>query len=164
MPSAFEQEIDKNQAACKTLATAITTLAAGVKTHAGNYDNACNMFYASEDQIKELKEKVKKDAKAAPELKKWQDNHPKIGARVKTEHAEVEKLRAGVAQAKKSAATVRGTYVKLNQGAAKAAVTDVKAVQTDLKGMETQLAAADKEIKRLDTVLTQCMPYPKTIS
>ncbi len=93
MPSAFEIDVDKALDASKTLTAALVALAANVKTHAGNYDNACNMFYASEDQIKELKEKVKKDPKAAPELKKWQDNHPKIGARVKTEHAEVEKLR-----------------------------------------------------------------------
>jgi DNA repair exonuclease SbcCD ATPase subunit len=163
MPSAFELEVDKCVTATKTLTTEVAKLTAGVKTHASNYDNACNMCYASEDQIKELKEAEKEgeDTKAPIELKKWQTNHPKLVQRVKTEHAEVKKLEAGVAQAKKSYTTIKGTYDKLNKEAPKQAMADVKATAGELKGISTSLTAADKEIKRLDTVLENCVPYPK---
>ena len=163
MPSAFEKQVDDCVADCKTLTTELTKLAAAVKTHAGNYDNACNMHYASEDQIKELEAKVKggKDPKAPVELKKWETNHPKLGQRVKTEHAQLQKLRAGVAQARKSHLTIKTTYDKLNKEAPKQAMTDVKATAGELKNINSSLTASDKEIKRLDKVLEDCMPYPK---
>lgn len=165
MAGAFEAEVNKGVAACKILTTEVASLSKGVKTHAGNYDNACNMLYASEDMLEELKAKVKagKDPKAPAELEKWEGNHPKLGSRVKATYAEVEKLRAGVKQAGKAEETIKGTLEKLNKDAARASMADIKATASGLKGMATSLAAANKEIKRLDTVLENCVSFPKSL-
>ena len=163
MPSDFEVKVEKNYDAAKKLGDSLTPISAGVKTHAGNYDNACKMYFASEDQIKETEEKLKKNPNLAGELKKWKDNHPKIAQRVKNEYAECQKLRAGVAQADKAYETINATHKTLVSGATRAAMTDVNSTQADLKQTGEMLAKADKEIKRLDTVLTNCMPYPKTL-
>jgi len=163
MPSDFEVKVGKNYDAAKTLEDSLKPISTGVKTHKGNYDNACNMYFASEDQIADLEKKVKNDPKLAPELKKWKDNHPKIGARVKSEYAEIQKLRAGVTQAEKSHATIYNTHKTLAAGAARAAMTNVTDTQTDLKLTGEMLTKAEKEIKRLDTALTDLPQYPKTL-
>ena len=163
MPSDFEVKVEKNYDAAKKLGDSLTPIATGVKTHAANYDNACNMFYASEDQIKELEGKVKSNPKLDGELKKWEGNHPKIAQRVKTEYAECQKLRTGVKMAEKAWDTVSAQHKTLNAGAARAAMTNVNDTKTNLKLTGEMLTKADKEIKRLDGVLTNCMPYPKTL-
>ena len=163
MPSDFEVKVEKNYDAAKTLLDSLTPIATGVKTHAGNYDNACNMYFASEDHMKELEGKLKSNPKLADELKKWETNHPKIAQRVKNEYAECQKLRAGVSQAEKSYATINAAHKTLVSGAARAAMTNVNTTQADLKMTGDMLSKSDKEIKRLDGVLTNCMPYPKTL-
>jgi len=156
-------EIGKGLTASKSYADSIVSLAAKVKNHSQNFDNACKMYFASEDQIAELKADIKKEpgsAKLNAELKKWETNHPKLGARVKAEDAELEKIKAGIAMAKKAGATIRAAYAKLNQGLAKSAITGIPAAKVDLKSMDTQLNAADKEIKRLESVIEKRIALP----
>ena len=165
MPADLEGELEKAQATLKTLTSSVATIAAGIKTHASNYDNACNMYFASEDHIAELKKKVASDSKVAPELMKWESNHPKLAARVKTEFAECQKLRAGVAQADNSAMSIRTTFDKINKGATANPrdIEDLKTFKADVKTYDTNLAAVEKKIEVLDKTLKECMPYPKTI-
>jgi DNA repair exonuclease SbcCD ATPase subunit len=153
MPSAFETELEKDLASCATLTTSLKSIATNLKTHTNNFDKANDMYYASADHQKELAEKLPKNLSLAPELKKWQDNHPKLATRVKSEFAELTKVRAGIAQADKVAITLRTSYNKLNGGAAKAALDDVNAFHSDLKTFNTNLTADEKEVTRLKNAL-----------
>lgn len=163
MASDFEVKVEKNYDAAKKLLDSLTPIATGVKTHANNYDQACKMYFASEDHILELEGKIKTNPKLADELKKWESNHPKLAQRVKNEYAECQKLRAGVTMASKAWDTVNTTHKGLVSGAARAVMTNVIDTQTNLKLTGEMLGKAEKEIKRLDNVLTNCMPYPKTL-